>query len=72
MYSRAPVIRILKGNEKQFELARVRVMGRYGGRFEKLSCHEKVSKCFLFSSSSSSLLSLKNVNATSKLVFDYL
>ena len=27
---------------------------------------------FLFSSSSSSLLSLKNVNATSKLVFDYL
>ena len=27
MYSRTPVTRILKGNEKQFELARVRVIG---------------------------------------------
>ena len=43
MYSRTPVIRILKGNEKQFELARVRVMGRYGGRFEKLSCHVTIT-----------------------------
>ena len=27
MYSRTPVIRILKGNEKQVELARGRVIG---------------------------------------------
>ena len=27
MYSRTPITRTLKGNEKQFELARIRVIG---------------------------------------------